>query len=184
MKELRKGWFIIPGVQSGDRTLEEQMLALRPALKIAADKTVLDIGCAEGLVSAEFAKVAAHVHGIEYSEAHLSVARKLFDGHANLTFERCDLNKPPPVRQFDIVLALGVCHKLADPAVGVHFAAQSAREYLLLRSGVRESKGVINSKISGKKVHAHKILQDYGFTLEQRVYGHPKWNEEVQYFRR
>ena len=107
---MGRAWFKGLG-HDGDRTLAEQILALAPALAECAGKRVLDLGCAEGLVSLEFAKAGAvRVLGIEREDDHFKVAQTLvFDGPCALKFKQWNLNNVNPDRplhDYDIVLAL------------------------------------------------------------------------------
>lgn len=186
----RKGWFVIPGVQDGDRTLEEQSVALRPALEACAGKHVLDMGCAEGLVAHEFAvRGAASVTGWDVVKDHIYVARKHFD-HPNTAFRVLDLNdhvhKRPTEPKYDIVLALGIIHKLWHVETGLRFAAANSSDLLLLRSGVRCNGGVITSKhnVTAPPVDAKRVLESEGFVLECTMAGGPKHHEDVDYWRR
>jgi predicted RNA methylase len=185
---LRKGWFIIPGVQDGDRTIKEQMAAVLPALAEAADKRVLDLGCAEGLMTLEFHKAgAAFVHGMEYVEEHVAVARQLSENiaHTRVKFSHVDLRKPPPVEQYDIVLCLGVLHKLLDPAPGLSWAISCTKDLILMRSGRRQTGGWIYSKHRDNlSVDSHAVLKESGFVLERSLLGPPPHEERVDYWRR
>lgn len=191
---MRKGWFIIPGVQDGDRTLDEQIMGVRPALAEAKGKRVLDIGCAEGLIGIEFARAgAAAVHGIDSLEEHLAVARKLAAGLPVL-FKQADLNTyapdmmrehPENARAYDVVLALGVTHKLAQPGDAVRFAAWFCADLLLLRCKRGVKDGIIRSKHRPDNwCDAFEILGAEGFTLERTERGPRQRDEDVQYWRR
>lgn len=186
----RRGWFVIPGVQDGDRTLEEQTVALAPALAACAGKHVLDMGCAEGLVAHEFAvRGAAGVTGWDVVKDHIYVARKHFS-HANTAFRALDLNdhvhKRPSEAKYDIVLALGIIHKLWHVEAGLRFAAAHCRDLLLLRSGLRCTGGVITSKHNplAPPVGVRHVLESEGFKLEATVAGGPLFHEDVDYWRR
>lgn len=181
----RKGWFVIPGVQDGYVTLEDQLMALQPALDEAAGKTVLDIGCAEGLISREFARAGAvSVTGMDSILEHLDVAREQCKG-LPIHFVRADINKPQPHYSADIVLALGVIHKLHTPEVGLRFASACAASLLLLRSGRGVIGGVIRGKYSGITVDSHAFMRAAGFDLENVTGGPPGREEEaVEYWRK
>lgn len=184
---LRKGWFQIDG-QDGDRTVAEQMQAVIPALAVARGKTVLDLGCAEGLISREFARAGATVHGVDARADHLAIAVKLCRG-LPVRFERRDLNDvSEPVTidpTYDIVLALGVLHKLWLPERGLRWAASFTRDLLLLRSGLRAVGGVIQSKVyPAHTCDSHKVLVLLGFELQKVVPGPIERGENVEYWRR
>jgi len=182
-----KGWFRI-GDNDGPRTLQEQMLGLDPALAEAAGKTVLDLGCAEGLIAIEFAKAGAKaVRGIEcnrdlWISAECEVARSKLPA---ITIEHADIvdvAKRAERPQYDIVLALAVLHKLGDPAAGIRFCAESARALIVVRLPVG-SMGVIGYKHDKRRcADLHEALPPLGFALERTAPG-PR-GEWVQYWRR
>jgi len=110
-----RGWFITPE-QDGDRTLEEQLLGLDLVLAEAAGSTVLDLGCAEGLIGREFALRGATVHGLTIVETEVEAGR-VFCAGLPVQIDRCNLMDPawPVAGSFDIVLALSIAHKMWDP---------------------------------------------------------------------
>ena len=183
-----KGWFQVPGIRpDGDRTLKEQSMGLAPALAEAKGKTVLDLGCAEGLISREFALAGAReVLGIELLESHLVVARKVCKDAPQVRFVCAHLGDyiaaHPGVAQFDIVLALGIIHKLDDPAVPMAFAARSARDLVVYRASAHAKHGVIASKHTGKRCDVPKLMREHGFVEEKLISG--VRGEAAQYWRR
>lgn len=189
---MRKGWFIIPGVQDGDRTLAEQMLGVTPAIPEFWGKTVLDLGCAEGLIGREFVRAgAARCHGIDAIADHLAVASVQCAG-LPMSFQQVGLQEWALARieandagRYDLVLALGVCHKLHDPAVGIRFAALSANELVLVRMHARsEAKdGILRSKFKKQvAVNTIEIMESEGFRREKVLPG--PHEETVWWWRR
>lgn len=190
---MADGWFAIPGVQKGPRSLVEQMLGLKPALEETYGKTVLDLGCAEGLIAIEFAKRGASlVCGVDYNPALIATANAEIEKasahsgkfipvgcmHADLS----DMLTEGYTQQFDIVLALAILHKLPDPAAGAKFCAASAKSLIVIRLPIG-STGTIRSK------HAHhmrcdvrEVFRANGFQRERKELG-PR-GEWVQYWRR
>ncbi len=188
-----KGWFEVPGLRpKGDRTLAEQMLGLERALAEAAGKTVLDLGCAEGLIGREFARAgAAKVVGVELLPAHLEVAAEACKGYPQMRFIQAHLDhyvkERPEPEQFDIVLALGVIHKLHDPNVPLRFAARSARSLLCFRAPAKKEQGQngeysIKSKFSDTRCNVPRVMREMGFVDEGTIDG--VRGEAVQYWRR
>lgn len=188
----RKGWFIIPGVQDGDRTLEDQVTALKPALEECKGKSILDMGCAEGLIGLEFMRAGALCcFGIDTVGDHLAVARSQCAG-LRMDFMKASVEEfdahlmPDPfgVGQYDIVLALGVAHKLQQPRIGIELAARMSKDLVLLRRGLRQVNGVISSKFFKGTVDSHALLRYLGFDLDMVVDGPPPHCEAVEYWRR
>lgn len=168
------------------------MLGVREALSECAGKAVLDLGCAEGLIGREFVRAGAtRCHGIDAILDHLEVALKQCAG-LPMTFQnvglmewatyRMEMND---VEQFDIVLSLGVCHKLQDPGAGVRFSARSAKDLCLIRMPARsgQHEGFIRSKhFKNMTCNVHEIMGEEGFRLEKVLPG-PK-EETVLWWRR
>lgn len=183
----RKGWFILAG-QDGDRTLEEQMKGLARAVEECRGKTVLDIGCAEGLIAIEFAKAgAAHVRGVDVVKEHVEVAARLAAAVPNVSFDHGKLGEMPvPSDQFDIVLALGVAHKLHEPAIGIRYAAAASRDLVLVRMsarmGPRREAHVLRSKRGTGSCNVTDEMARAGFALRAIDPG-PR-GETVHYYRR
>lgn len=188
----RKGWFRIPGVQDGERTLEDQVTAVRAALPECSGKTVLDLGAAECLIGREFARAGAtSVHCVDSIAGNIDTGKGQCAG-LKMSFEVADLNvlireqtAKKAIPQYDIVLALGVTHKLHDPAVGVRYCAAAARQLILFRSGRRAERGIITNKWNSKvSVDAWALMQELGWALEKTLTGPHPHREDVEYWRR
>lgn len=143
----RKGWFRIDGLQDGDRTVDEQTIGLEGY--DFTGKTVLDLGCAEGLISAyALMQGAALVHGCEIIKAHLDVATRMLAGKPaqfwlmNLNFFEELHNKslrkgaPPLLPRYDVVLLLAIVHKLKAPAEFLEYVA-TLSDSLIIRLPAR-----------------------------------------------
>jgi len=183
-------WFKIKGQAKGDRTLEEQMTGLQPALAGTPGRSVLDLGCAEGLIGREFARAgAAAVHGVEMQERHLIIARELCAG-LPMTFQCADLDEMaardsalPP--RYDIVLALAVLHKLFAPENGARFCARASRSLVVVRlpANSEANRGILRSKHNpAVSCDLTAVMTKNGFALERTLPG-PR-QEPVQYWRR
>lgn len=188
---MRRGWFKIQGVQDGDRTLDLQMAGLEPALEAAAGKTVLDLGCAEGLIAREFARRGAiHVRGVEIIAEHLEVARELCKA-LSIDFVVGDLNKLQPAEGevWDIILMLAVLHKTREPERILRLFADAARELLVIRlpGGARDGRYSMPERRGQDLVDVAKIMSSAGFVLERTERGpetRERGREPVLYFRR
>lgn len=99
---------------------------LTQLLDECADKTVLDIGASEGLVTYEFAKKGASVlHGLERDKERVWIAQRIFrDVSSTSGFWSVDLCEGVNaiesgvgehlLSEYDIVLFLGVYHHIKD----------------------------------------------------------------------
>ncbi len=164
------------------------MVGLQSAIEECAGKSVLDLGCAEGLISLEFAKAgAATILGIEREAKHLEVAQHLrFPDGCLAKFMRLNLKTVTPNYSMphDIVLCLAIIHKLEVPEVGLRFAARCCRDLLLLRSGAGSIDGIIYGKYSRKPCDSAAVMRDEGFTLEKTLDGAEGRDQPVEYWRR
>lgn len=187
--DLTKGWFVIPGQRNGkgDRTVREQMMGLEHALKEAQGKTVLDLGCAEGMITIEFAKAgASKLIGLEALEHHLSVARELAKPYpiqfVRKMIEDCSAQE---FEQHDIVLALSVLHKLRDCEQGLRNAAGWSRDLLVIRypqwHDRKHNRLVSKRHLTGVDVNA--TMKELGFQRERTMDGPPR-HEPLEYWRR
>ena len=132
VKDLRS-WFKFGQEREGDRTLKQQLKGLGELQEHIAGKTVLDIGCAEGLISIQlFDRGAVAAHGFEHRADFVEAANEL-RGDRACTFEVADANDWEPKRQYDVVLMLAVLHKLKNPADACMRFAQAARETVVIR---------------------------------------------------
>jgi SAM-dependent methyltransferase len=174
------------------RSFKEQMSGLRPALDFCSGKSVLDIGCAEGLIALEFLKAgASEVFGTDLFEPYVIKAKANAAGHPRAMFELSDVRQqaelwekdPTAVEPFDIVLALAVIHKTYLLEQTTRYCAAMAKEWLIIRLPSYGSNGCIRAKhYPFHEVDTLKVLPSLGFILERDELG-PR-GERVHYWRR
>lgn len=184
---MTQGWFDMKG-RPGARSLAEQMEGLQPALDECGGKSVLDLGCAEGLIALEFARAgAAVILGIEAQARFIEVAQTLrFPDGCEAKFQRMNLKRVTPADAIphDIVLCLAIIHKLKHPETGLRFAARSARDLLLLRSGRGAIDGIIYGKYSRTPCDSAAVMRSEGFELEKTCDGAAGHDQPCEYWRR
>ncbi len=83
----------------------------------AAGKRVLDVGCGNGYVLAQYARHGAEVCGVDLTETALKLSRRRFElagleGDFRLTDGD---HLPYPDGYFDVVCSMGVLHHIDDP---------------------------------------------------------------------
>ena len=90
------------------------------------DSNVLDVGCAYGSTSVEFANIGARVTGIDTSTKWLKLAEANAKGEAEVTFLNCDassrlaLQELEPRGPFDLIVVNDVFEHIYDSAGLIH----------------------------------------------------------------
>jgi len=169
-KPVVRGWFSTPG-RPGDRRLEDQLKGLDWLFANVRGKTVLDLGCAEGLISIKLAQRGAlAVHGVDVVAEHLGVGNKL-RGDLPVTFEQADLNHWRPKFQYDIVIALALMHKLKNPTAACAAFADAARHAVVLRLPPEHAPTVIDERSRGEPHHLEQTLNAAGLFRHDAHYG-------------
>lgn len=137
---MKHGWFEIDGVQTGEHRLEGRLQGLHTLAKFVPGASILDLGCAEGLIGAWL-----HAHGgrlldgVDANRDLLATARKLYSDDPTIRFFYVDLNREhfsfvptPLLPSYDIVLCLCLAHKFREPREFLTKAAQLCNKYFAL----------------------------------------------------
>lgn len=139
----------------GKRSAGSRLRGINEMKHHCRDKTVLDLGCAEGLISFKLARYGCRlVHGVDKNTRSLKAARQLFEtGNreeqitCEYAFHERDFSDPAEVfsdasldllSSYDIVLMLGIYHK-ADAEEGIEIIKSilpRCGEFLLFRGGI------------------------------------------------
>ena len=169
-----KPWFAV-GNQPGDRTLAQQMVGLDRLVAAVPGKTVLDCGCAQGLISIEMARAGAkYVHGVEILQPFVDTAWRQAEGLENIGFERDDMNhwSPAGSPQFDIVVALAILQKLRDPTAVAYRLAGMARELIVIRTPPARDPWVLPPERGRLVPHdIGAVLRGCGWRLSEQIAG-------------
>lgn len=182
-------WFSAPG-KPGDRTLDQQLMGLDRLFAEVAGKTVLDVGCAEGLISIECAKRGASaVTGFEIREDAVATARRAAQAagisRESIRFVPADANRDYPTgRAYDIVLMLAVLHKLKDPSAACLRLAAAAKDLVVIRLPPKEAPFIVDERSSRVPHDINAMMvKRAGFKCETSNYDGP-FGEWVGYYRR
>lgn len=135
------GWFIVEGIQSGERRLEDQLRGLDLIMHNCHDATVLDLGSAEGLIARHLCHVGAEMADcIERDVARINVGEHLCKG-SSIRFWQGNVKDFPAMHctderflpTYDIVLALSILQKLKRPEILLDYMMTIANEWIALR---------------------------------------------------
>lgn len=178
----KEGWFHTKN-RLGDRTLKQQLMGLEKLFDESNGKTILDVGAAEGLISIELAKYGARaVHGVEIVPGHVAVGNKLRRS-LPVTLEVQDANDWTPKRDYDIVIALALLHKLRDPSAACARFAAHCTDLMVLRLPPLHAPTIIDER-SGNVPHDIGLtMERCGFVLEREARDGP-FEEWLGYWRR
>lgn len=185
-------WFIMPGSNTGRVTLERQLAGLEVLLAEAHGMSVLDLGCAEGLIGEQFIKRGAKiVRGVEWHLKRVDFANNLFKRYGPPTkvhkrkfsavlgnLERLDSvmqNHGFMNHDYDIVLALAICHKLTYPDVFLEEAAARATKYM----AVRTTGAIINTGPDLAMFSVPALMSEVGFVPLYEGKGHPGTDDDT-----
>ena len=87
-------------------------------LQLKGNESVLDIGCGDGRITSEIARIVTrgNVIGIDSSEEMINLASNKYppSQHSNLYFELIDAQKIPYVNQFDVIFSNAALHWVKD----------------------------------------------------------------------
>ena len=191
-------WFAV-GNKLGDRTLAQQMEGLDRLFAEVEGKTVLDVGCAEGLISIELAKSGADVHGYEIrtqavKDAKAAAQRLKVDvsnrRHDDSTmvpgavsFAETDANTFTPNIDYDIVIMLAVLHKLKNPTAACARIVAHALDLVVIRLPPEHAPTIIDDRSGNEPHHIGTTMEKCGFVLEHAACDGP-FGEWVGYYRR
>jgi len=173
----RRRWFAHAG-EPGDRTLAEQLAGLEKLREAMPGATVLDLGCAEGLLAREFLSWGARrVDGVEIVpeavvDARAVLADAIREGRASvhrgsiMTLDALDTLDP----QYDIVCALAVAQKVERCDLALADIARRARDLLVLRNPPEHGAIIATERQRGRRHDTRAILAPTHF-LAQEVRG-------------
>lgn len=178
-----KPWFAVDD-KPGDRTLAQQMVGLDRLMQTVPGKTVLDCGCAQGLISLEMARAGAGlVHGVEILQPFVDTAWRQAGDMENVTFERGDMNVWQAPWQFDIVTALAILQKLRDPCAVASMLADTARELIVIRTPPGKDPWTLPPERGRKVPHnIGAVLRGRGWKLSEQIAG--TFDEVIGYWER
>ncbi len=172
-----KSWFEHGQDRKADRTLKQQLKGLGELQERVAGKSILDIGCAEGLISIQLIdRGACAAHGIEMRPDYVEDGN-LLRGDRACTFECANANTWEPQRQYDIVLLLAILHKLEEPGVACARFADAARELVVIRLPPEHAPKIIDLRSDNKPVDIDRVMRKRGFKLGTNGYigPHREW---------
>lgn len=190
-KPQHKGWFRIEGVQDGDRTLDQQLIGLQPALAEATGRSFLDLGCAEALIARRFCEAGARtVRGVEIVPANAEEARRQCAAwpvkiHCQNVEDYVRERQEKAQRGqlgWDCVLALAILHKLRRPDRVAEFIGRVTVELAVIRLPPHTPGFVLDARSDNVRYDITGVLHQHGLQLADVTEG--PYGEWMGYYRR
>jgi trans-aconitate methyltransferase len=79
---------------------------------------VLEVGCAPGLLLAQFHSHRPYdrLHGVDFASVGLAQTKKLLENeHIDVTLHQCDVRRFEPCREYGVVYSCGLIEHFSDP---------------------------------------------------------------------
>lgn len=164
--------------KKGKVTLEQQLTGLDLLKEIVPSKTVFDLGCAEGQIAAQVkAWGASKVHGADNRRDAVDHAVTL-----GVNAILADADRFQPSKNYDVVLLLGILHKLKHSEKTLRLMLAACNEICVIRLPPGQWPILLDSRSGGKHVDLMAAATDSGFRLFAESEGpHGQW---VGYLRR
>ena len=165
---VRRGWFEIPDVQEGPRTLDEQLQGLQGVLDVAG-RSVLDLGCAEGLIARWcIEQGAARAFAVDCFRPGVTLAQNLCAG-LPVEVVRADLEKARPwvAQRFDVVLLLAILHKLREPQHLINDLIAMEPAEIVVRLPPATPGYVLDERSGMREIPVSEPLIAAGYTLTE-----------------
>lgn len=159
-------WFDT-NTKKGKTTLERQMVGLEYLQEMVPGKSVLDVGCAEGKIAAMMLQFGAtEADGVENRLDAVKHARSL-----GVNAIEADANLYVTWRAYDLVLALGILHKLASPAESLNLLLMSCAESCVIRLPAGQWPVLRDSRSGGVPIDLGDVAEKNGFVVVRETAG-------------
>lgn len=157
--------------------LEQQLIGLEPLWAEVNGRTVLDVGCAEGLIALECKKAGAKlILGVDNRETAVKEARQHFGDSYTCDAIVADVSQWEPRASFDVVLMLGVLQKLPNPGEVFVRMLCRCKELAVVRLPDGGWPGLTDSRSGNQRIELDKAAALAGFELERVTQGpHGQW---------
>lgn len=109
------------------KSLVKYLLDINNALELKKHDVLMDIGCANGLITALLLPFVHKAKGVDYSRTSIEKAKKMFTGIDNLTFEESDILKID-LRGYNKILVGSVFQYLKKQKVNMFFKKLSSSD--------------------------------------------------------
>jgi SAM-dependent methyltransferase len=176
-------WYVI-GKNGGEVTLDRQFAGLH--LINFKDKSVLELGSSEGLVSLEMVKRGAKlVHGLELRDRAVEVARSIAhvtgnDGrmqfwNGNLLGAPSAFAQPEMLQQYDVVTAMAVLQKIPDQPRVLNCMLDKCKHTFVIRLPIPKAfqYRVRKTAWSFKGQDVVPLIESQGFVMRWKADGYP-----------
>jgi SAM-dependent methyltransferase len=158
--------------KKGKVTLEQQLTGLDLLKEIVPGKTVFDLGCAEGQIAAQVkAWGASKVHGADNRRDAVAHAVTL-----GVNAFMADADRFQPGKNYDVILLLGILHKLKHPEETLRLMLAACDETCVIRLPCGQWPILRDSRSGGKPIDLGAAAAESWFRLFAEAEGpHGQW---------
>lgn len=168
-------WFKTPDGK-GKSSLEQQTIGLDDLWDLVVGNTVLDVGCAEGLIARKCLDAgASFVHGVELRKEAVERTRAL-----GVNCDNANVDSYNPRRIYDVVLMLAILHKLAEPAKAFARLLSACDLVAVVRLPYGGWPVLVDSRSGSIQIDLGRVASDQGFRLFQVTDG-PSFDGRAQW---